>query len=583
MLTKLGIAVSPGVAIAQAFVLGVEDFRIPQRFVSVDAVESEVVRFRMALENVCQEIATNEKLASEQLGKEYGAIFAAHQMMIRDPKLQGQIETYIREKHYSPEFALSRVIREYAKILQNLGNLYMADRAIDIFDLERRMLRELLGERREELAHVKASVLVLAHDLTPSETASLNKQFVKGFATEIGGHTSHTAILAGALEIPAVVGIGSFLTDVSGGETVIIDGNDGLVIIDPDESTLQKYKESAKRARSHAKRLSALRPMDAETSDGTRIWLMGNIEFPEEAQHCKDLGADGIGLYRTEFLYLGTSREQSEEDHFNAYRMVIDAFPDRPVVIRTLDLGADKVPATMPEYYPDGLNPELGLRSIRLSLTNLQQFKTQLRAILRVATLGDVRLMFPLVSSLMELRQAKSAVADVMEELDEQGVAFDREIPVGMMVEVPSAAVLADDFAREVDFLSIGTNDLIQYTLAADRSNPAVARYYNSSDPAILRMIRMVVDAGARHDVPVTVCGQMSSDPKLIPLLIGLGLRQLSATPHAIPELKDVMRRWTLAEAESIAQHALTLEMARDIETFLRGEYHRICPEVVTV
>jgi phosphoenolpyruvate-protein phosphotransferase (PTS system enzyme I) len=583
MLTKLGIAVSPGVAIAQAFVLGVEDFRIPQRFVSVDAVESEIVRFRIALENVCREIATNEKLASEQLGKEYGAIFAAHQMMIRDPKLQGQIETYIREKHYSPEFALSRVIREYAKVLQNLGNLYMADRAIDIFDLERRMLRELLGERREELAHLKASVLVLAHDLTPSETAALDKQFVKGFATEVGGHTSHTAILAGALEIPAVVGIGSFLTDVSGGETVIIDGNDGLVIIDPDEPTVRKYKDSAKRARSHAKRLSALRPMDAETRDGTRVRLMANIEFPEEAEHCKDLGADGIGLYRTEFLYLGTSREQTEEDHFNAYRMVVESFPDKPVVIRTLDLGADKVPSSMPEYYPEGLNPELGLRSIRLSLTNLPQFKTQLRAILRVATLGDVRLMFPLVSSLMELRQAKSAVADVMEELDEKGVAFYRDIPVGMMVEVPAAAVLADDFAREVDFLSIGTNDLIQYTLAADRSNPAVARYYNSSDPAILRMIRMVVEAGARHDVPVTVCGQMSSDPKLIPLLIGLGLRQLSATPHAIPELKDVMRRWTIAEAKAIAEHALTLEMARDIETYLRGEYHRICPEVVTV
>jgi len=582
MLTKLGIAVSPGVAIAQAFVLGVEDFRIPQRFVSVDAVEAEVVRFRVALENVCREIALNEKLASEQLGKEYGAIFAAHQMMVRDPKLQGEIEAYIREKHYSPEFALSRVVREYAKVLQNLGNLYMADRAIDIFDLERRLLRELLGERREELAHVKASVLVLAHDLTPSETAALNKDFVKGFATEVGGHTSHTAILAGALEIPAVVGIGNFLTDVSGGETVIIDGNDGLVIVDPDETTLAKYRDSEARAKTHAQQLATLRTVAPETRDGTRIWLMGNIEFPEEAQHCEELGADGIGLYRTEFLYLGSSREQSEEDHFGAYRKVIEAFPDNPVVIRTLDLGADKVPTNMPEFYPEGMNPELGLRSIRLSLTNLPQFQTQLRAILRAAVLGDVRLMFPLVSSLMELRQAKSALADVMEELDEQGVEFNRDVPVGMMVEVPSAAVLARDFAREVDFLSIGTNDLIQYTLAADRSNPAVARYYNSCDPAILRMIQMVVEAGARNDVPVTVCGQMSSDPKLVPLLIGLGLRQLSATPHAIPELKDVMRRWTVEEAQAVAQHALTLEMARDIEAYLRSEYHRVCPEVVT-
>jgi phosphoenolpyruvate-protein phosphotransferase (PTS system enzyme I) len=582
MLTRTGIAVSPGVAIAHAFVLGLEDFRIPQRFVSVDAVESELVRFRVALENVCREIASNEKLASEQLGKEYGAIFAAHQMMVRDPKLQGEVEKLIRDHHFSPEFALSRVIREYAKILQNLGNLYMAERAIDIFDLERRMLRELLGERREELAHLKAPVLVLAHDLTPSETAALNKKYVKGFATEVGGRTSHTAILAGALEIPAVVGIGSFLTDVSGGESVIIDGNDGVVIIDPDESTLEKYRASEKRARSHAKRLSAMRPVEAMTADGTRIFLMGNIEFPQEAEHCRDLGADGIGLYRTEFLYLGTNREQSEEDQFQAYRTVVEAFPNQPVVIRTLDLGADKVPTAMPQFYPDGINPELGLRSIRLSLMNLDQFKIQLRAILRAAALGDVWLMFPLISSLMELRQAKHSLADVMEELEESGVPFRRDIPVGMMVEVPSAAILAEDFAREVDFLSIGTNDLIQYTLAADRSNPAVARYYNSTDPAILRMIRMVVEAGARHDVHVTVCGQMSSDPKLVPLLIGLGLRQLSATPHAIPELKDVMRRWTIAEAEAVAQHALSLEMARDIEMYLRSEYHRVCPEVVT-
>ena len=579
MLTKQGIAVSPGVAIAQAFVLGVENFRIPQRFVSVDAVDAEVVRFRVALENVCREIAANEKLASERLGREYGAIFAAHQMMVRDPRMQGEIESLIRDQNYSPEFALSRVIRQYAKVLQNLGDSYNAHRAIDIYDVERRLLRELLGEQREELAHLKAPVLVLAHDLTPSETAGLDTQFVKGFATEAGGWTSHTAILAGALEIPAVVGIGNFLTDVSGGETVVIDGHEGQVIVDPDEDTLDRYRDDEQRARSHAERLVSLRSTTAETKDGVRIRLLGNIEFPEEAEHCRDLGADGIGLYRTEFLYLGSRREQSEEDHFNAYRKVVEAFPDQPVVIRTLDLGADKVPAQMPESFPDGVNPELGLRSIRLSLTNLEQFKTQLRAILRVATLGDVRLMFPLISSLMELRQAKSIFSDMVEELEEQQIPFNRDVPVGMMVEVPSAALLADEYAREVDFFSIGTNDLIQYTLAADRSNPAVARYYNATDPAILRLIQNVVEAGARHDVPVTVCGQMSADPKLVPLLIGLGLRQLSATPHAIPELKDVMRRWSVPEAEEVARHALQLDMARDVETYLRGEYHRNRPE----
>jgi phosphotransferase system enzyme I (PtsI) len=582
MHSKSGIPVSSGVAIGQAFVLGVEDFRIPQRFVSVAAVDAEVVRFRTAVENVCQEIAANEKLASDQLGKQYGAIFAAHQQMARDPQLHQEVESLIRDKNYSPEFALSRVLGQYAQQLQNLGDMYKADRAIDLYDLEKRLLRHLLGERREELAHLTAPVIVLAHDLTPSETATLPKQFVLGFATEVGGYTSHTAILAGALEIPAVVAVGDIVSNVSGGDTVILDGFHGQIIVDPDEQTLAEYRDSARRARSVAQRLVKIRTLTSETQDRARIWLMGNIEFPEEAEHCRDLGADGIGLYRTEFLYLESSREQTEDEHYEAYRKVVSAFPDQPVVIRTLDLGSDKVPSAMTQFHPEGANPELGLRSIRLSLTDLSRFKTQLRAILRAALLGDVRVMFPLISSLIELRQAKSTLNDVMEDLEEQGVAFKREIPVGMMVEVPSVPLLAEDFAREVDFFSIGTNDLIQYTLAVDRSNPAVAKFYNSADPAILRMIQMVADAGRKHDVPVTVCGQMSSDPRYVPLLLGLGIRQLSVTPHVIPEIKEVVRNLTIAQAESISEQALKLELARDVETFLRGELNKISPDLAT-
>ncbi len=582
MHTKPGIAVSSGVAIGQAFVLGVEDFRIPKRFVSVDAVDAEIVRFRCALENVCREIADNEKLASDQLGKQYGAIFAAHQQLARDPKLQGEVEALIRDKNYSPEFALSRVLGQYAQVLQNLGDMYKADRAIDLFDLEKRLLGYLLGERREELSHLTAPVIVLAHDLTPSETATLPRKFVLGFATEVGGYTSHTAILAGALEIPAVVAVGDIVANVSGGDTVILDGIHGRVIVDPDEETLAAYRDSEQRARTVAQRLVSLRSFPSETSDHIRVQLLGNIEFPEEAAHCRDLGADGIGLYRTEFLYLESNREQTEEEHYEAYRKVVSAFPNQPVVIRTLDLGSDKVPATMPQFYPQGANPELGLRSIRLSLTDLSQFKTQLRAILRVALLGDVRVMFPLISSLIELRQAKSTLSDVMEDLEEQGVAFSRDVQVGMMVEVPSVPLLAEDFAREVDFFSIGTNDLIQYTLAVDRSNPAVAKFYNSGDPAILRMIQMVADAGKKHGVPVTVCGQMSSDPKFVPLLLGLGLRQLSATPHVIPELKEIVRHLTIPQAEAIAEQAMKLELARDVETFLREELKKLCPDLAT-
>jgi phosphotransferase system enzyme I (PtsI) len=581
MQIRRGIAVARGVAFGPALVLGSEDFRIPQRFVSVDAIDSEVTRFHQAFDAVCGEIAQNEQLASAQLGNQYGAIFAAHLQLVRDPKLVQEIESLIRQKCYSPEFAASRVLRHYAKMFQNLGNQYLAERAVDIFDLEKRILRHLLGERREELTSLTAPVVVLAHNLTPSETATLDRQFVKGFATEAGGHTSHTAILAGALEIPAVVGVGRFLEDVSGGETIIIDGNHGEVIIDPDEETLSRYRDSEQKFRSVTARLQALRPMRAETLDGVRMQLMGNIEFPEEVEHCTRHGADGIGLYRTEFLYLGRNQEPTEEDHFQAYRRVVEPFPDRPVVIRTLDLGAEKLPESMKHLVGETANPFLGLRSLRLCLHYLPLFKRQLRAILRAATVGDIRIMFPLVSSLLELRQAKMILSDVMEDLEEEGIPFKRDIPIGMMVEVPSAALMADEFAREVDFFAIGTNDLIQYTLAVDRANQAVANLFSSGDPCILKLIRMVVTAAKNHGISVTVCGQMSSDTIYTALLIGMGLRQLSISPHAIPEVKEVIRHLTIPQAEAIAAHAQSLEVARDVENYLRGELKKICPDLI--
>jgi phosphotransferase system enzyme I (PtsI) len=420
---------------------------------------------------------------------------------------------------------------------------------------------------------------VLAHNLTPSETTRLKTEFVLGFATEVGGHTSHTAILAGALEKPAVVGTGSFLSDVSGGETAIIDGNHGEVIIDPDEATLARYRDSEQKFKTFAARLDQLRPLAAETQEGVRIQIMGNIEFPDEVEHCTERGADGIGLYRTEFLYLQTDREPTEDDQYQAYSRVRDALGDKPVVIRTLDLGADKIPGESNNLAAEGANPVLGLRSIRLSLKQLPLFKTQLRAILRAAAQGDIRIMFPLVTSLLELRQAKMILADVMEDLDEEGIEYNPNVPVGMMVEVPAAALLAEEFAREVDFFSIGTNDLIQYTLAADRSDPSVADLYSSGDPSILRLIQIVVAAGAKHGIPVTVCGQMSSDPKFVPLLIGMGLRNMSVTPHVIPELKEVIRQVTVPQCEAIAAHAQTFDVARDVETYLRGELKKICPD----
>ena len=308
---------------------------------------------------------------------------------------------------------------------------------------------------------------------------------------------------------------------------------------------------------------------------------MGNIEFPEEAEPCREKGASGIGLYRTEFLYLESNREPTEDDHYRAYCQVLKAFPDQPVVIRTLDLGSDKMPGALRAAYPESVNPALSIRSIRLSLQHLELFKTQLRAALRAAVLGDLRIMFPLISTLLEFRQAKMVLSDVVEDLEEQGVPFRRDVPVGMMVEVPAAAIMAEEFAREVDFFSLGTNDLIQYTLAVDRGDQAVSGLYRSGDPSILRLIQMVVAAAQNNNISVSVCGQMSSDPMFIPLLVGLGLRQFSVTPHAIPELKEVIRNLTVERAVSIAERASSLEVARDVENYLWGELKKLCPELM--
>jgi len=579
MLIRRGIAVSPGVAIAPAMLLGIENFRIPQRLISTTAVPGELSRFHAAMEAVRQEIQDNEELARERLGDQYAAIFSAHLMMARDLHLISEIEGRI-QGHQSAEYAASQVLRQYSRRLQDLGGQYLSDRSVDISDLEKRLLRLLLGEQREELSQLTSPIILLANNLTPSETANIDRRFVLGFATEVGGYTSHTAILAGALEIPAVVGVGKFLDDVSGAETVIIDGSQGVIIIDPDDITLVKYRNMEVRFRNHERRLHSQRELPCETQDGVSISVMGNIEFPTEAEPCREKGAAGVGLYRTEFLYLESNREPTEEDHYRAYCQVLKAFPEQPVVIRTLDLGSDKLPSSLRGEYSASVNPALSIRSIRLSLQQLQLFKTQLRAVLRAAVLGDLRIMFPLISTLLEFRQARMVLGDVIDDLEEQGVPFRRDVPVGMMVEVPAAAIMAEEFASEVDFFSLGTNDLIQYTLAVDRADQGVAYLYREGDPSILRLIRMVVNAARKYDIPVCVCGQMSTNPLFLPLLVGLGIRQISVTPHAIPELKELIRKLTIEKAEKIATHAGEIDVARDVESYLRRELKKLGPEL---
>ncbi len=572
-----GIAVSPGVAIGEAFVLDNEGFRIPRRFVARDAVDSEVERLGRAFDETRAQAERHRDTVSRELGSQYAAIFEAHVQMLSDPRLRQELDESIRARHYSPEYAVSRVLRRYAKVFQSLDSSFLAERSNDIVDIERRLLQVLLGKPREEISNLTSPVLILAYNLTPSETAALDRRFVMGFVTEIGGAASHTAIVAEGMEIPAVVGIGPFLNDVSGGDLVIVDGNTGTVILQPDEETIARYRFEAEQDKSRHARLEALRDMPSQTVDGVRVELMGNIEFPNEAPHCLERAVDGIGLYRTEFLYLGSDSVPDEEDHYRAYAEVVQAMQGRPVVIRTLDLGADKLVGRNPT--PEDASP-LGLRSIRLSLRNLSLFKTQLRAILRAGALGEVRIMFPLVSALHEFRQAKMIVADVVDDLLESNLPFSRNVKLGMMVEVPSAVILLDQFVDEVDFLSIGTNDLIQYTLAVDRGNKDVADLYSSSDPALLRLIDMTVRAAAVKQTPVSLCGQMSGSTTYTMLLLGLGLRSLSVPPSAVYEIKRVIRSVTIEQCRAVAARALVMENARNIRNFLKEELKKVLPEM---
>ncbi len=575
---KRGTPVSPGVAIGPALVLDTESVRIPQKFIDPGAYPDEIQRLRTGLQSAAKEARENQRLVAEKMGKEYGAIFVGHALMIEDPGLVQQAISMIRDQGFSAEYAVSRYMNRRAKELQNLNQGFLAGRSSDIFDAEQRILRHLLGERQERLNKLREPVILLAHDLTPSETAELDREHIHAFATEAGGRASHTAILAGRLEIPAVVGIGKFLTDVSGGDVVIVDGNKGVVILNPDPETLEHYEAARISFASFEEQLALLRDQPAVTRDGVRIQLLGNIEFPEEAEQVLERGGDGVGLYRTEFLYLARHQDPTEREHLDAYSHVVKQMAGKAVVIRTLDVGADKFSS---QSDPDVVekNPFLGVRSIRLCLRNLPLFKTQMRAILRASALGNVRIMFPMISTLTELRQSKMILNDVMEDLEDEGIDFNRKLPIGTMIEVPSAALMADQLAKEVDFFSLGTNDLIQYALAADRTNENVASLYNAADPAVLRLIEQVVGAAERGGIQVNVCGEMSGEPLYIMLLIGMGLRSLSATPHNIPEIKKLIRSITVEEAKQVAREVMQMDTARDINNYLREQLRRVLPE----
>ncbi|MGO8902148.1 MAG: phosphoenolpyruvate--protein phosphotransferase [Isosphaeraceae bacterium] len=574
-----GIAVSPGIAVGPIVVVDTRGIRLPPRKITAEAVERELERLDDGLEVAGREAAEAEGEARTRLGPQYAGILAAHARMIGDFTLRADARARVEHEQVSAEHAIIEVLEAHAARLERLSDSHLAARAADVRDIEARILGQLIGQRPKPFQdELPAPALVLAQDLSPSETAGLDPNRVLGFATEAGGRASHTAIVAAALEIPAVVGLGKFLDIARQCRMAVIDGDEGLVILDPDLPTQARYRTAAAERSARFRVLSQQANLPAETLDSTQVHLWGNIEFTAEIDACVNLGAEGVGLFRTEFLFLNAKPSPSEDQQFQAYTAVIRALRGRPIVIRTLDLGADKLGPYRESAYIE-TNPCLGLRSLRLSLRDPGLFRPQLRAILRASTLGDVRILFPLLTTLAELREARAIVRDVAAELVAEGHAVRENLPVGIMVEVPAAALMADHLAKEVDFFSIGTNDLIQYTLAVDRTNETVAELYSAADPSVLRLIAMVVEAARVHGIEVTVCGKMGGEPLYTMLLLGLGLRQLSMPPHQLPEVRRVIRGVRIETAQAVAAEALRLETAQAVTALLESALRQALPD----
>jgi len=574
---KKGIAVSPGISIARSLIIDSEDYRIPRRLIKSSQRIVEIQRARGAFKSATDELALLEE-EQEAIGqRKIKDIFAVHLRFLHDRSLRKKITDLIHTESVTAEYAVSATMREVASQFAKVKDAYISERAADIYDIERRLLRQLLGNRREDIKHLTEEVAVVARELSPTQTASFNKTFVKGIATDAGGRTSHTAIVARSLGIPAVVALEDLTENVSGGDTVVIDGNRGIVIVNPDDETIRQYEEYAREFAALEHKLDAIREKPAVTRDGVRITLLGNIEFPDEAELVLQKGGEGIGLYRTEFLYLNSPSEPTEQEHYQAYAETIAAFKHRPVTIRTVDLGADKY--TQSKRFVPEPNPFLGLRSIRFCLQNLVMFKTQLHAILRASVLGEVQIMFPLITNLQELMQAKMILRDVMEDLHEESVSYNKNVQIGIMIETPSAALTAFSLARDADFFSLGTNDLTQYTLAVDRGNELVSTLYSAVDPAVLRLIRTVIQDAHKGQIDLTICGEMASEPEYIMLLLGMGVRTISIAPPMMPEIKQIIRSVTMEDCNNVARKILGMNSERQISSFLRDATRQIVPE----
>ncbi|AJC96515.1 phosphoenolpyruvate--protein phosphotransferase [Staphylococcus hyicus] len=548
-----GIAASDGVAIAKAYMLIEPDLSFSET--TTNDIEAEVLKFNEALKNSKIELTKIRNNAEEQLGPDKAAIFDAHLLVLDDPELIQPIEAKIRDEKASAAHALTEITQNFIVIFESMDNAYMKERAADIRDVSKRVLAHILGVELPNPSIIDESVVIVGHDLTPSDTAQLNKQYVQGFVTNIGGRTSHSAIMSRSLEIPAVVGTKTITSNVKQGDMMIVDGLTGDVIVNPTDDELKAYQQKRQSFFDDREELKKLRDEASKTLDGQHVELAANIGTPNDLEGVKDNGAEGIGLYRTEFLYMGRDSMPTEDEQFEAYKKVLEEMKGKRVVVRTLDIGGDK---ELPYLnLPEEMNPFLGYRAIRLCLDQPDIFRPQLRALLRASTYGKLNIMFPMVATVQEFRDAKALLLEEKANLENEGVSVSDDIELGIMVEIPSTAALADVFAKEVDFFSIGTNDLIQYTMAADRMSERVSYLYQPYNPAILRLVKQVIEASHKEGKWTGMCGEMAGDETAIPLLLGLGLDEFSMSATSILKARRQIKQLSQTEMQQLADKAI--------------------------
>lgn len=573
-----GIGVAPGIVIGRAFRLDHPELEINPSWIRNSEVEEETNRFQEAVERAKADLEKIKKKLEGQ-DKEQAKIIEVHLMLLEDSTLVEETINYIKKYKVSAEWALKQVIDRFKANLANAETEYLRERQMDITHAGNSILRNLIGYEENPLDDLKEDVIVVAYDLSPSDTVQMSKERVIGFVTDAGSKTSHSAIMAHSLGIPAVVGVAGLYASVDTGDLLIVDGTEGIVIVNPSSDVLEVYLEKQRQYDYEIHELLRLKDLPALTLDVQKVSLLANVELLKEVDLALKYGAEGIGLYRTEFLYLNRHDLPSEEEHFQVYKTLAERIAPNPAIIRTIDLGGEKV--LSPLDIAGEKNPVLGLRAIRLCLTHKDLFKTQLRAILRASHYGKLQIMYPMISGVDELRKANAILHEAKKELDQEGIPYDKNILVGIMVEVPSAAIIADFLAKEVDFFSIGTNDLIQYCLAIDRENEKVAYLYEPYHPSILRLLAHIIKAGHEENIPVSMCGEMAGDPKYTVILLGLGLNSFSMNADSLLKVKKVIRSVTLSQAEKVAKEVLSFTTSEEIQQYLTEWMMKHFPDLI--